>query len=1785
MHEQRILQLLAGQAAIALENAQLYEEERRRAEEAEAMLEVGQAVSSTLELERILQTIVNEMAKVIGVKQSGVVLFDEAREYGYVAAEYQEAPDNTAAKVRIFLCGNPSIDRILATKEPLAIYDAETDPLTIAIRDVVRLRGIKSILIAPLIVKGEVVGTIGLDSTEERRRFTPEEIRLCELMATQAAMAIENAGLYEKAKEHAERLRILHKIGEEITSDLELDRILESIAEHIVHLVGAKRSLFLLVDVEEHRLLKATGYSYSREHLESFTFKEFEEGVSGWVLREERPALVADAQKDPRNTGIALERAKQFNTKSLIVAPLLVRGEVIGTLTAVNTVDDSTFTEEDLNLVVMLADQAAIAIANAQSFKELQAYTRHMDALVKVSKNLAKTFKLDDQLDLVWQFVKEQFDISTFFVALYDRLANKVYFPLAYDKDQPVHISEYSLDDLSQWGTTGHVVKKGQDLHWASEEEGWEVQELLGVQPKLVGEPCVSCLFLPLKAGEDIIGVISIQSYVPHAFSPVVRNVFRALASQVATAIKNAQLYQEAQAGLQTLQSLYEGSSAIISTMDPERILDVIVQKAHRALGGCRAEVIRITEMEEPIELAALGFDKRPDIATWIRPDGISVQVVRSGTSRIIENVEAKSDTVNPWMLQDGVGAAACVPLNLRDKTIGVMWIQFEAPHRFLPAEIEALHLYANQAAIAYDNARRMQELEQMRQAAEAMAGPLDLRQVLQRIADSARKVLQADSSAIWSYDSVRNEFIPKELVACGIPGDELERFRKKEPKKRGTADTVMDQGLVGVTDISDPQYDFMGPSTLEFLYSLGVKSFQGVALKVGNEELGVLYVNYNSPRSFGEEDKRTLETFASHAALVLKKARLLKQLNIAREAAALIAEVTVVEDLGKTLRSIVRETATVLDADTVTLYPYSPETGQFGHPPAMAGVWNEEPIRRLSEARKGTAVWKVLGLDRLHVAEDAPSDEVMRGRFVREERVKSCVGIPLKIKGMTVGVVFINYRSRHRFTNDELTSIRLFANQAAVAIRNAQLYQAEQRHGQALKAIQATSAAVSAVLELDDLLPMITDKAADIFSAPATSLMLWDERQENLVIRAAFGLGDEYRQKQRIARSKVDELIRDRGLGPQIFDIHCEPIGEAELVHGEKLYTVLATPLTIGNELIGILNVYGKDEPRRFEEKEKELATIFANYAAIAIQNARQFRLREGLLKAGEVVTAEGELYPALEVIAQSVKETIDCDVVSLYTCDQERRDISYPSVVVGELHKPQEQADWQLVSQERRLQIDLLGEHSVIRKLLKHGLSRFTFCSTEDPILGAGNFVVREGIESSAGILLKIGEEVVGILFVNYRSAHRFTDEERQAAELFAQQAAVTIRNAQLYEEATRRATALETLYEAGRAVTSTLTLNEILHHIVEQAWRLTEPRGEKTHFSHLALVDGNRIRFVAAHPSEMLARLQDRVPEIDLEEDVPIGITGRVVVTCQSQLVRDVLEDPDYIETDPRVRSQLGVPIQLGEQVVGVINVEHPENDAFDEEDQRALDALASQVAIAIQNARLYQQATERLEESQALQQVATSLAGTLDLEEVLNVLMMEAMKLTDTDSGSILFWDSQTKAFTRTLTTTEPNRTLQPYRSRARREGGIARAIIDELRPIVISDTLEDPRVSPVAIEKERRALVGVPLVSREEPIGVLYVNSSEPRQFSNRQVRLLEALASQAAVAIERASQYEELKRTKGLVGARTALAWMGMASSAWRHSIEGHAINIRNAITLLHREIQAAPVDLTGQQS
>lgn len=238
-----------------------------------------------------------------------------------------------------------------------------------------------------------------------------------------------------------------------------------------------------------------------------------------------------------------------------------------------------------------------------------------------------------------------------------------------------------------------------------------------------------------------------------------------------------------------------------------------------------------------------------------------------------------------------------------------------------------------------------------------------------------------------------------------------------------------------------------------------------------------------------------------------------------------------------------------------------------------------------------------------------------------------------------------------------------------------------------------------------------------------------------------------------------------------------------------------------------------------------------------------------------------------------------------------------------------------------------------------------------------------------------LRSGRGVIGVLDVQSREIVQLAEPDIATFQAMADQLANAIHNAQLYDQASRRANALQALFEASQAVSFSLDSQAIRKTIVEQAWRLTDTASHTAQYCALALAEGDHtLRFVATYPEYHWQTIQARVGVIDLTGATRIGVTGRAFLSGTTQMVNDVWQDRDYIALDETIRANLAVPIRIQEQVQGVIVVEHPQPYAFDKEDEEALVSLAYQAGVALHNARLH----EELQQSNKLVEARTTLA---------------------------------------------------------------------------------------------------------------------------------------------------------------------------------------------------------------
>jgi GAF domain-containing protein/DNA-binding LacI/PurR family transcriptional regulator len=653
------------------------------------------------------------------------------------------------------------------------------------------------------------------------------------------------------------------------------------------------------------------------------------------------------------------------------------------------------------------------------------------------------------------------------------------------------------------------------------------------------------------------------------------------------------------------LRSLYNASSTVISLQEPEAILKDIVEQACRVVGAKWANIVLVDKEGRPRRLA-VGSRHRYLLET---------SVLISSDPVLLDNLSEQKSSIYQQMYEEGAEAAGCFPLSLRGRPVGSLWIFYEKPHRFPDAEVEALRMYANQAAIAYDNARRMKGLDYLRQTAEKLASVAEVREVLQQIVQGAREILQADSAVFWSYDPPRHAFLPDELVADGVDPHTLEMYRKDSPRLNGTAALVMRRGYLAVSDVEKPEYPELKAPIHRLRSAIGAKSFQGVALQVENEALGVLYVNYQKPRGFDEEDEITLKTLAYDAALALKKARLLDRLKKVQVAVRIVANESVLKkDLQSIMQSIANGTKKALECDIVTLYSYDQDKGVVGFPPAMAGVRDEIGVLKFGYVAKASLIYQILEQNELYAVEDVSANALMRGPFVERESVISSVSIPLAVRDRKVGVMFVNYCTPHRFSTEELADIELFAHQAAVAIRNAQLFNETIIKTAYLQAQYEAGKAVSSALALDNIIDRIVEQIRPITGCDGRPAHLVHVAllEGNRLNFTEWLLEPAPVKKGRTGSIDLEGNTPIGVMGRTVRTGHSQLVKDTDedtdyISFAPDTHSELAVPIKIGETVVGVINVE-HSEQKAFTEEDQGALEALAAQAALAIQNARMY-------------------------------------------------------------------------------------------------------------------------------------------------------------------------------------------------------------------------------------------------------------------------------------------------------------------------------------------------------------------------------------------------------------------------------------------------------------------------------------------------------------------------------------------------------------------------------------------------
>ena len=321
---------------------------------------------------------------------------------------------------------------------------------------------------------------------------------------------------------------------------------------------------------------------------------------------------------------------------------------------------------------------------------------------------------------------------------------------------------------------------------------------------------------------------------------------------------------------------------------------------------------------------------------------------------------------------------------------------------------------------------------------------------------------------------------------------------------------------------------------------------------------------------------------------------------------------------------------------------------------------------------------------------------------------------------------------------------------------------------------------------------------------------------------------------------------------------------------------------------------------------------------------------------------------------------------------------------------------------------------------------------------------------------------------------------------------------------------------LLEVADAVNTTLDLNTLLQRIAEMLKRFLDYEI----FAILLLNEKTqelRVRFQVGHPPEVAERIRIKVGQ---------GVTGQAVLRREAVLVNDVSAEQNFINSAPGVHSELAVPLIAKNKVIGVLDVEAAQANAFTDEHKQLLTLFASRIAVGIENARLYTQVARQARQLTLLTEISRELTSVLNVDQLLQRIADLVTRIIDYQMFSILLVDP-------TGTVLQHRFSLRFKESvHLKHEIPIGQGLVGHAaqsgQAVLAPDVSKDPRY--IKANPETRSELCIPLIYKDKVIGVLDIEHTRRGYFNEDHVRIMTTMAAQVAIAIENATLYERIAR-------------------------------------------------------
>jgi GAF domain-containing protein/CheY-like chemotaxis protein/tetratricopeptide (TPR) repeat protein len=1596
----RLLQTLANAMSIALENARLFDETQRlfkeseqRAAELAIINSVQEALAAELNMQGIYDAVGDKIREIFHQADMSIRIHDPQTDmlhfpYVYEGGKRMTIPSEPRGDVGITV-------HVLRTRETLVVNENMAEVMgRLGSRVMEGTQMEKSSIYVPLIAGDQARGLINLANLEREQAYSASDVRLLQTLANAMSVALENARLFDETQRRTRESAALAEVGRDISSTLDIAKVMDRIAQHARDLLTADSSAIFLPDDSGHTYRAIVAIGDVAGALKETTI-EPGVGIIGDLLRSGRAEYINNTATDPR--GVQIEGTELDDDERLMVAPLLAGKKVKGVM-AVWRTPGQQFTDSDLDFLVGLSLQATVAIENARLFAESEKRAAELATINTVSQQLAGKLDLAQLLDLVGEQIRKVFNADIAYVALYNPDTGIIDFPYQYGDDlKPIKFGE---------GLTSRIIQSDKALiiNHETDRRGLE----LGA--KVVGQQALSYLGVPIPVGGTTLGVISVQSTQKEGvYGADDERLLSTIAANVGVALQNARLFNETQESLSHQTATADILRVISSSpTDVQPVFDAIVGTALRLLSCDYTALLRCDGTTfSPVAAATPG-----GVPLTVGERVVPVDPARNFPSRVI--LSKSMLHIPDWTAIEippherevreltGVSSSLMLPLMRKNECIGVLVLARDKAGAFGDKEIALAKSFVDQAVIAIENVRLFNEtreaLEQQTASAEVLqviSGSMaDAMPVFEKVLDSCARLFGTHEMGICLEHDGMIDF----PAYRGTFGDMVKEHYPR-PLKGSISESAMRNGeVVHIPDASAvadvPRY------VIDLVGQVGNFSLISAPMLWQGRGIGTIDLVRSPPRPFSDKEIAQLRTFADQAVIAIQNARLFNETKEALERQTATSDVLQAisespTDVQPVFDIIAERAAKLTGAESGIVFRFD---GKLIHL-ASSYALDSEFIDLLATAlpAKPDAFFISAEAIRTGLIVNVP-DLQLRDRagvappgmkeVSRKAGLRGGLAVPMFRDRQVVGAIAM-YRSKPgKFADNEVDLLRTFAAQAVIAIENVRLFNETK---EALAHQTATSDVLQVISEsptdVQPVFDIIAERAAALTNARYCLVTRLDGDLLRLVTlhgvneAGATALRAAWPQPLHRSTSIAGRAIREHRV-VNVADLLA--LSDEEYAPEMKRACELAgfrsglsVPLMRDQQVIGAITV-NRAETGLYDDKEVALLQTFARQAVVAVENVRLFNeTREAL----EQQTATADV---LQVISSSVADTAPVFEKILDSC-QHLFATEQLGIFLASEDDQVHVAAWrgsalEAVARTFPKPIEQTMTGRVIRERQTYHIGDTS--KMVDPPPAVRGVIELSGHASVAWAPMLWEDRGVGSICAMRQPPKPFTDKELALLKTFGDQAVIAIQNARLFNETK----------EALEQQTATSEVLDVISHSMADA----SPVFEK-------IIDSCHRLFASEELAVMLLRDDGRVyptawrgPSFDkLVRDVGS-------MPLEGTITEKAIRERRTIQVDETAMAHIGQPAvrKLAEEIgrytamyspliwegdgIGSLCVFRQPPRPFSDKEEALLRTFSDQAVIAIQNARLFRQTQEARAAAEAANEAKSSFLATMSHE---------------------------------------------------------------------------------------------------------------------------------------------------------------------------------------------------------